>query len=188
MTANLKDWEVQTIDALAHEALEREETRTEIRMPARWLEKAITERQQDARTNKAYRSQLERHASRLGIGARHPKHIDQLGLDEYEIGDQVTASRWARLIKLVMTLPPEHEWREIHAAMVAAPLMESRHEPATRDEPGGWKVRDKGLGILQVLEDEAIRLGLIDGDAPLIDGPQTARSIVKALANSRSLA
>lgn len=147
----LKDWEIQTIEVLANEALERASTDTEIRRPDLWLDKAIGDRQRDAGSNPAYRKQLQKHAERLGIGNRQPAHVsadDPLG---YELASDDTVHRWGRITRLVFGLDDEHPWKAVYHDVVTQPVIDSRHTD-------GWDVTD---GILDLLEQEAQAQGLI---------------------------
>lgn len=172
----LKDWELRTIEALAREAFERESDKTEIRHPDLWLDKAIRDRQADAMSSERYRLQLVKHAERLGIGNPVLAHVtadDPLG---YEVAPQSIANRWQRIIRLVLTVDTTHEWRDLHRELVTTPLMNGRMNK------GGWHVEDDGLGVLEILEIEAKRHGLInDEPAPHVDTRTLAQRLLESL-------
>lgn len=148
----LKDWEIQTIEALADEALERAGRDVEIRRPDLWLDKAIRDRQVDAEKDPAYRKQLTKQADRLGIGIKHPSRDWET--EEVRQADPETIHRWGRIQSLCFALPDDHEWIVLYRELVTARVVESRHT-------AGWHVPDDGMGILEVLEIEARRLELI---------------------------
>lgn len=154
MQQSLKNWEEQTITALANEALDRASANEEIRHPERWIEKAIHDRRVDALNNDPYRSQLQRHAERLGIGNQHPPRVtadDPLG---YELASADTVNRWGRITRLVFGLPDDHPWKAVYRDVVTKPVETNRHT-------AGWDAPDEGMGILDLLEDEAQSQGLI---------------------------
>lgn len=182
MIERLHDWEIQTIEALAYEALDKASRNEFVRFPDRFRETFTADLQRDALEQRSVRTNVARQADRMGIGVQHPPHISSLAAgDEYEVATKETASRWARIIKLVLTVDEFHEWRQLHAELVTGPLMAARKN----DEKGVWDVPDEGFGILEILEIEAERHGLIEGPAPVVDPAQLARELAISLANRK---
>jgi hypothetical protein len=162
VNSELKDWELETINALAREALNQNINKgREVRNEERWLEVAITERQNDARTSAKYRSQIQRHAERLGIGNQHPTKSWEP--EEYEVATPETAARWMRMIKLTLTLEKSHPWRQLHWELCAMPVLEHRHDP----EAEKWRWPNGGFDTLLELETCALDHGLISAEESL---------------------
>jgi hypothetical protein len=172
----LQAWEIQTIEALSFEALEKAGRHEFVRYPERFRETFVADLQRDALKETGVRFQIARAADRLSIGIRHPRPVAEVLELDYEVASKDVSARWCRIIGLVLSVDREHEWRALHRELVTEPLMEARQ---TKD---GWKVPDEGLGILQVLEDEAKRHGLINDDpAPEVDTASLAERLLASI-------
>jgi hypothetical protein len=174
MDDRLLDWEIETIERLADEHIEQLERKEFVRHPETVRTRFIASVQHDALSKPETRRAIERAANRLGIGFRHPARVaDEPPLP---IADDTLASRWCRVTLLKLRTPPEHEWSILFADVV------TRHVSTHRHTALPWTPADQGLGIIDLLEIEATRHGLIAGDAPSLTAGQVAAALVGAAA------
>lgn len=156
----LAEWEIRTIDALAHEDLDTSDT--VIWDPDRWLDAAIAKRQRQALDDARVRAQLRTQAQRLDIlHYQHPAPISEL--EPLPTPDDSLGSRWCRITLLKTTTPAEHPWCAMFVDLVTHPVEIDRHTTHP------WAPLDAGLGILELLETEAAHAGLTNGPAPQLD-------------------
>jgi hypothetical protein len=174
MSDHLADWELATIDALATEALEKASRSEFIQHEDRWLDRQTRDLQTLFLGDQVRRRGLRTQADRLGIGIVHPPRVDTL--PPLPIADDTLASRWCRITLLKLRTPAEHEWSILFADIV------TRHVSTHRHTALPWTPADQGLGIIDLLEIEATRHGLIAGDAPSLTATQVADALVGAAA------
>jgi hypothetical protein len=84
-----------------------------------------------------------------------------------------TGARWTRITQLMLSVDRDHEWYALHDDLV------TRHVRDAHCLGIQWHVPDKGMGILEVLELEAKRHGLIgDEPAPPVDSSTLAERLL----------
>lgn len=177
MNPRLAKWEIETIEALARENLEKANRTAYIEHEESFTSRFITKLQTRCLTDATERKRLVQQADRLGVGVKHPPHITELKTDPYDVASTETSSRWIRIISLLFTFDRDHEWRALHHDLVTRHVIEAR---ATGIE---WKPLHEGIGILDVLETEATRLGLIDDEpAPRMDSFEVLQAMTLAIA------
>lgn len=94
MSDRFAEWEIEVLDALAQESLERLQEKEWVKFPERFKEKCIADLQREMREHPKERSSLMAHARRLNVGPgklRHPPRLAALGLDDYEPASPETA-------------------------------------------------------------------------------------------------
>lgn len=87
MSERFAEWELDVMEAIAQESLERMQEREWVRYPDRFKEKCVADLQREFREHPKERSSLMHHARRLEIGPGripHPPRLAELGLDDYE--------------------------------------------------------------------------------------------------------
>jgi hypothetical protein len=167
----LAKWELETIDALASEDLDRASAREYVQHPERWLERFTADTQRRCLENAKERKRLVRQAERLGIGNARPPLVAELHVEPHDTSDGITNARWTRLDAVRQQLPFDHDWRLLHEDVV------TRHVIQARLSGTLWGPADEGMGILDLLEQEAIRMQLF-ADEPVvaIKGPAALRA------------
>lgn len=153
----LADWEIRTIEAVAREELEAKDT--VIWSPDDWLDKVIARHQSQALEDARVRQQLKPAAYRLDIlHYNHPAPVSDL--PELPTPDDSLGSRWNRITQLKLRTAADHPWAELFHELVTRPVEIHRHTTHP------WHPDDAGIGILELLEDQARVHELIAGDAP----------------------
>jgi hypothetical protein len=175
----LAKWELETIDALASESLDKASRTEFIEHEDRFIDRFVTQLQARCLENTRERKRLVAQADRLGIGLAHPPKVAELQTEPYDVASKETAARWCRVINLVLTVERDHEWLALHHDLVTQHVNEARQTGIE------WNPPDEGLGILQVLEDEAKRHGLIsDEPAPEVDTRDLAERLLASLGSA----
>lgn len=174
MNPRLAKWEIETIEALAQEDLTRLSAKEYVQFPERLTETFIATTQERVLTDAKERKRLVAQADRLGIGFRRPPKVAELQTEPYDVASHETGARWVRLIGLVFREPFDADWRLMHEDVVTAQVRQER-ETGIR-----WMPDYGGQGQLELLEEEALRMGLIEGEAPVVN----ARAAVLAMARA----
>lgn len=171
LNPRLARWELDTIDALGQEDLDKASAREYVQFPDRFVSRFVTDTQKRCLENAKERKRLVRQAERLGIGNPQPLRIAELHVEPHDVSDGMTNARWTRLDRLRQNLAWDHAWRLLHEDVV------TRHVIQARLGGTQWRPADEGMGVLDLLEQEAIALGLIpDEPATPITGPQALRA------------